>query len=501
MKRLLCLFLCFLLLLPLGALGGVGAAEETRPAEVKAEKNPSETGKRPILLVRGMLFAGLTYKAGTPDERNAFSGIKVPEMLGALSKAISGSLLKRDMNVFTDTLVDYARGLMGLMACDKNGQPKYDTTVESYDQSLAHYPDFVASLQGKSAAEMGILQRAVEEYGAENVYYYNYDWRLDPFYHAEKIAALIDTALHDSGQKQIDLACASMGGILTIAYLTKYGADKLHRVLFLSSTWFGTYVAGDVLRGDVRFSGETLYNFLQAMVGSENRGVSFLLRVLHTMRVFRVVDHLASFLVPRIKERVYDTFLRDNFATMPVLWALVQPDVYEDCVNYMFGGKEAEYATLIAMSKEYQKMIAGRNKMLKKQIKNGLEVCVVANYDLPVVPAYVHSDETGDTVLESKFMLGGATVAKFGKTLPESYRPANPVHYSADRMVDLSKAFLPESTWAIKGAPHVASDYGTDYNEFVFWLLRKKTQPKVDDSPQYPQFMRSSNAMELVPLK
>ncbi len=501
MKKVLCVCLCFLLLLPCGALAGAASGEKVQTVK-QADQTVPKSGKRPFLLIRGMLFAGLTYKAGTAEERNAFAGIKVPEMLSALGKAIGGSLLKQDLNVFTDTLVDYARDLMGLMACDKNGQPKYDTTVETYDQSLAHYPAFVASLQsGKSPRELGILQKAVEEYGAENVYYYNYDWRLDPFYHAEKIAELIDTALRDSGQKQIDLACASMGGILTIAYLTKYGADKLHRVLFLSSTFFGTYVTGDVLQGNVRFTGETLYNFLQAMVGSENRAVSVLLRVLHIMRVFRVVDFLAARLIPKIKDRVYDTFMRDNFATMPVLWALVQPDAYDNCISYMFGGKEAEYAKLIALTKEYQKMIAGRNKMLRKQIKNGLEVCVVANYDLPVVPAYAHSSEQGDTVLESKFMLGGATVAKFGQTLPESYSPANPTHLSADRMVDLSKAFLPESTWAIKGAPHVACDYGTDYNEFVFWLLRKTTQPTVDDSMQYPQFMRSSNALELVPLK
>ncbi len=495
MKKILCVVLCLVMLLPCASMFGVGA-EQTQTVQTQ-----TEGGKRPFLLIRGMLFAGLTYKAGTPEERNAFAGIKVTELLGALGKAVSGGIWKRDINVFTDTLVDYARGLMGLMACDKNGQPKYDTSVETYDQSLAHYPEFLASLKGECSREIGILQRAVEEYGAENVYYYNYDWRLDPFYHAEKIEALIETALKDSGQTQIDLACASMGGILTIAYLTKYGADKLHRVLFLSSTFFGTYVTGDVLRGDVRFTGETLYNFLQAMVGSENRAVSFLLRVLHTMRVFRAVDRLADFLVPRIKDRVYDTFMRDTFGTMPIIWALVQPEVYDDCIAYMFGGKEEEYANLIALTKLYQEMIAGRNKMLRKQIKKGLEVCVVANYDLPVVPAYAHSSEQGDTVLESKWMLGGATVARFGETLPETYKPANPSRLSADRMVDLSKAFLPESTWAIKGAPHVSCDYGTDYNEFVFWLLRKKTQPTVSDSNQYPQFMRSSFAQELVPLR
>ncbi|MBQ7597988.1 MAG: hypothetical protein IJU56_05360 [Clostridia bacterium] len=499
MKRVLCLILCAAMLLPGVSIAGAGAAAETRTAA--AQPQPAK-GERPypFLLIRGMLFNGLTYKAGTDEERNAFGGIQVPAMLQAIGKAIGGALLKRDMNVFTDTLVDYARDLMGLMACDKNGEPKYDTTVKTYDHALSCYPELLAEIDGYDEREYGILKRAVEEYGAENVYYYNYDWRLDPFVHAQKIAALIDTALRETGKTKIDLACASMGGILTIAYLTKYGADKLHRVLFLSSTFCGTYVTGDVLRGEVRFTGETVYNFLSAMT-AENRSVAVLLRSLHTMGVFRLIDALASFLVPRIKDRVYDTFMRDTFATMPVIWALVQPSVYDACVAYMFGGKEAEYARIIELSKQYQEMIAARNKMLRKMAKKGLEICVVANYDLPVVPAYAHSDASGDTVLESRWMLGGATVAPFGKTLPDSYRPANPVRLSADRMVDLSKVLFPESTWAIKGAPHVACDYGSDYNEFVFWLLRKATQPTVDDSAQYPQFMRSSNRQELIPLK
>ena len=495
MKKLLSLLLCVLLLLPCGVLGGVGAAESRKAVFAEKDAEPL-----PFLLIRGMQFTGLTYKAGTDEERNAFGGINALDLVQTLGKAVAGGLMHRDINVFTDTLVDYADDLLGLMACDANGQSKYDVSVESYDHAVSQYPELWGAISS-GVRELGILKRAVEEYGADNVYYYNYDWRLDPFMHAEKIEALIQTALRETGKSQINLCCASMGGILTMAYLSKYGPDKLHRVLFLSSTFFGTYVTGDVLRGEVRFTGESLYNFLQAMVGSENKGLSILFRVMNAMRVFRLVDYLAEYLVPRIKDRVYDTFLRDTFGTMPTVWALVQPGLCDDCIDYMFSGREKEYAGIIRLAKQYKEMNAARTKMLRKCMKRGLEVCVVANYDLPVVPAYAHSNAQGDTVLESKWMLGGAKVAEFGKTLPDNYAPKTPGRLSADRMVDLSTVFLPESTWAIKGAPHVSSDYGTDYSEFVFWLMRAKKQPTVSDSPQYPQFMRSSFQQELIPLK
>ncbi len=131
MKKILCVLLSVMLLLPTVAVFGAGKSESAPAAQIQTESGE----KRPFLLVRGMLFAGLTYKAGTDEARNAFSGINAFQLLKALGKAVSGGLWKRDINVFTDTLVDYARDLMGLMACDKNGQPKYDTTVETYEQS------------------------------------------------------------------------------------------------------------------------------------------------------------------------------------------------------------------------------------------------------------------------------------------------------------------------------------------------------------------------------
>ena len=489
MKKILCLFLAFVFafcMLPVAAAGESGGSGS-------AEADTS----LPFLLIRGMDFTGLTYLRGTVDERNVFGGVNAGKLISTVLKGVGGSLIHRDPNVFADTAIAYAREIMGLMACDENGKSKYDVSVEQYTSALSNYPDLLKEIDETGTRELGILKRAVEEYGAQNVYYYNYDWRLDPFEHADKIAELIDTALRETGKSKIRLACASMGGILTVAYLTKYGASKLERVLFLSSTFYGTYVTSDLFRGEVKFRGEGIYQFLQAMVAHDKPVVSLLFKGLRAMGLFRLVEKIADWLVPQIKERAYDSFMRDTFGTMPSLWALVLPEYYDACIQYMFAGKEETYAGIINLSKQYQEMVKNRDSMLKSMMANGLKVAVVASYDLPVVPAYEHADTQGDTVLESSRMLGGAVVSPLGETLPDSYAPADPVRLSPDRMVDLSPVLLPESTWAIRGAPHVASDYGTDYSDFVFWLLAVDRQPTVTMNPRYPQFMQSSYALEL----
>jgi hypothetical protein len=94
-------------------------------------------------------------------------------------------------------------------------------------------------------------------------------------------------------------------------------------------------------------------------------------------------------------------------------------------------------------------------------------------------------------------MSGYATVANYGKTLGDDYVPANPKYLSPDRVVDLSTAILPEYTYIIKGAPHVAGNYGTDYSDFLVWLLSYDGEFYAGASEKYPQFMLSGDDQSL----
>ena len=449
----------------------------------------------PVVIVRGMNFGGLIFEAGTPQEEDVFKGVDAKELVSVLFKGIWHGLLHWKVSAFTSDVVDYVTDIIGRMACDENGDSVYDVSVPQYEHALSWYPEFVADLGGHN--EDGLLKRAVELYGANNVYYYNYDFRLDPFMHAERINTLINNALEETGKKQVDVVSASMGGILMVSYLYRYGCDKIHRNIFTSSTFNGTYVTSDLLQGKVKVTAEGLEAFLRQTVGTDDQKLNGLLNFAHYAGLFKAVEKLATWFVKKAKTQVYDDFLRDTFGTMPILWALVQNEDFDACLKFMFEGREEKYAGLIQKANAYHKMNLQKEAMLRKCMADGMELCIAASYDRALIPVYERANVHSDSVLETPLMLGNATVALRGETLPKDYVPGDARYLSPDRVIDMSPAMFPEYTWAIKGAPHVFCNYGTDCNEFIFWLVNQETQPTVTTSERYPQYMLSSGDEEL----
>ena len=182
---------------------------------------------------------------------------------------------------------------------------------------------------------------------------------------------------------------------------------------------------------------------------------------------------------------------------MPALWGLVQAEDYEPAIEYVFGGRTQENAAFLARTDKLQKMMHDKTALIEEMIENGVKVAVVAHYDIPVIPLYENADFNGDNILETYQMSGYATVAPYGKTLGDDYVASNPKYLSPDRVVDLSTALFPEYTYIIKGAYHVAGSYGTDYSDFIIWLLTSEGEFYAGVNERYPQFMVSGEDQSL----
>lgn len=458
-----------------------------------AEDNTSSAyDGTPVIMIRGMDFEGLYVDEGTENERNCFKGIDAGQLIGTIFKALFKGIFTNSTEKGVQVLADYFNDVMGAMACNPDGSSKYNVGVHEYPLSLANYPDFVKSLGGNN--EVGFMKTAVEKYGAENVYYFNYDWRIDPYINAERLDKLIDRAISDSGKDKVNLVCCSMGGIEATSYIYKYGYSKLNKVLFVSSTFCGTHVTSDLLQGKVVINADNLYNYANQMFGQSNKALSVLLNVLYKTKILNGLVNGVNKLVPKLIDPVYKLFLRDTYGSMPTVWALVLPEDYDNAVKYMFGGEEDKYAGIIELSKQYQEMQAKRNEMLLQAQEDGVYIAVIAGYDRAVTPLYTGGGGTGDNILEADRMLGGATIAPLGTTLGEDYTGER---VSPDNIVDLSGVIFPETTWALKGCPHVPLNSGSDCSEFIFTILEYDGRFTVDTDARYPQFIKSSSAMNL----
>ena len=291
-----------------------------------------------------------------------------------------------------------------------------------------------------------------------------------------------------------------MGGIMTVAYLTKYGYSKVDRCVFMSSTFCGAQVASDVLTGKIELKADTMYNYFSGLLADatgSNAAVAAFMKTLNSVGAFKLLQKVTDYIVDNYKDEVYERVLIPDFAYMPVLWGLVQPQDYNNAVDFVFGDSAAEHKDFLAYGERLQKMMANRTALIENMIRDGVKVAIISHYDKPMAPLYESADFTGDGVLETYEMSGYATVAKYGETLGDDYVPAKAEYLSPDRCVDLSTALFPKYTYIIKGAPHVSASYGTDYSNFFLWLATCDGDFYAGVNEDYPQFMLSGTDQHL----
>lgn len=463
---------------------------------VYATDNDAETidPEYPLVVCRGMDFDGLTTDLGLETEHNSLKAIEVGDIVSTLAKCIVNAAKEGSIDGIMPPLMDYLDYVMGELACDENGESVYNTTMKSYPLAIENYPDYLAEHSVAAPMEHGMVMGGAERYGADKVYYYAYDWRFSPLDTCDGLNEMIELAKAEHKTDKVNLVCASMGGAVVDAYIYEYGSESLNKCIFDGTVFCGTYVVSDLFQGKVLITGTGLEYFLYDKMGDNN----FLVKLLSSSGILDSVAELAMKFVDRYKDYVYDNFLIDTFVTMPGLWAVVLPDEFEACVEYLFPTDEdkAKYAKIIEHGEDLNDMMTGMDDLLLSLPEKGVEVAVFAGYHASPVPVYERAATHGDNVLESSLMLGRAKVANLGETLGYEGEMVSP-----DNMVDLSTCLFPEYTWAFKDMPHVSCGYGSEVADFLFWLIEFDGQPTVTSNPDYPQFMISSAEERLIPFE
>ncbi len=445
----------------------------------------------PVIIVRGMDFNGLYYDYGTDNQRPAIN-VDVTEIIGYVFKALAAGIFTFSLDNVMDVVIECAYSIFSGLAIDGNGESVHNIGLPKYPLSADNYPEF----SEVTDSELGMVRRCVETFENGHTYYVNYDWRLDPFVIADEINEAVETAVEATGHQKVNIVCCSMGGLMTMAYLTEYGYSRVNRCLFMSSTFCGGQVASDLFSGGLDIDPDNLYNVIQNAIG-DKKALNFIIKELYEFGAFDALTKISDYITENYEDEVFEDVINPLFSHMLSFWGLIQPEDYEVAINYVFGDSLEENAEFIKKTDRIQAMMAGRNNLLYEMLDNGVEIAVVAHYDTPVVPVYENADFNGDGVLETYEMSGYATVAKYGETLGDDYVAENPEYLSPDRVVDLSTAILPEYTYIIKGAPHVSGSYGTEYSDFLIWLLTYDGEFYAGASERYPQFMVSGDDQSL----
>ena len=414
----------------------------------------------------------------------------------------------RKDNIY-DRLIEYPASsqnheLFLTLGCDENGLPAFNVSHVSYNDSMANHPELY---ENAASSEFAVVKTAVELVGADHVYCYNYDWRLDPVDNSKNMHAFIQNVISETGHEKVKLIPISMGGLQTLTYFNEYSSDLVDTAVFLSSAHNGLLFVGNLFAGDFVLDQYDFFSWLKTLkTGNDSvdtalfKVFDFLANTKLLVIPFRLINRLGK----TLNNLAVDRILSSTFATMPGMWAFVREDTYETAKQLLLSDATE---TFVEKADYFQYNIRRKSTEILNAAKaNGTKLTFLSHYDKGVVPVTSDACVHGDALIETVCTSGGATIANYGETLGEDYIQKNECcgksHLSADGVIDASTCDFPDYTWFIKGVNHVGFNKGSKMHDLLKWLLSSDEQLTVFDNSEYPQFLQSDVAgMTLTPVQ
>ncbi len=471
MKKLLSIFLALVMLFCMSL-----------PVTAVTDDGAESYDGYPLVVVRGIDFGGFYLEDKSPAIR-----FELKDVFTFVKEYFNGLVIERNEDAFLDSALNLAAEIFDPIAIDKAGNSVHDVYFDKYEKSMANYIEEIHLMD--DIGETGIIKTAVDKIGAENVYYFTYDWRKSAKEIAGNLNSFVENVLEQAQTDKVNIVAVSMGGMVSSAYLYWHGADKINNLVYVSSAHNGTYGPGDAFNGDIYFDSDVIYGRLRKSFSGKIISC-FFLELFDKIGVFDAITSVANRIVEENPQALNNGTLRNNFGTLLGLWAMCPDDVFESGVEFLYGGYEDEYPVIIEKLNETKEFIFSTEEIIDGAIESGVNVSFISNYNTPLAPYFKHSNLQGDGVLETKLTSNFATVADYGEKLSEEQLSSAEAEYvSPDGIIDATTALYRNTTWFVKDAEHVAAKHGSDYADFLMWLILSDGQPTVKINPQYPQFM------------
>ena len=477
-KRIISVFLS--LILSLCCVFPVLAAGETTP-----------TVDAPLVIVNGFAAAPLYLYPELPDAEQVFapSGKTILQGVSHLFIPLLRLAFTGDWSRFADEVDPHLLGIFTPLLCDADGNSISDVGVRDFSQSADHYPDFYLM---DTRDEHGFVHTAIDTLGGENVYFFAYDWRLDPMDHADALYAFIQNVKAQTGKDKVRLAACSMGGAVTMAYLSKYGPEDIVTLLMENTAFQGISFVGQLFCGDYEADLDSMVDYLFQFVNLPQRAKQIAANLVRRSLLAKGLMRFLLQVSDHNGERIARDIMYPIFGNMPGMWVFVTDAQFEAAKqNALDAEKNAE---LIRKLDDYHYNVqVHAQQILQNTIDAGCRVFILANYGQRGVPVSTARLNCNDYLIDTSLSSGGAVCAKVGETLPPDYTQqvdCGHDHISPDRVIDASTCMFPEITWFVRDMGHLDYPYGTESAEFLMWFVCADQQYTVHNQTRYPQFLQ-----------
>ena len=450
--------------------------------------------KTPVVVIPGVLNTPIIRENGEqvllPDFSN-LSQEQIEELINTL-KYILKLQDSKDYSGATTKLIDLLYEYLDGAACNADGTSKYPTHV------IKNYNNYNTDSRANES-----IGREVSKYiGKENVYVFTYDWRGEIINIVDnELAPFIEKIKADTGAKQVKIACVSMGGAVTSAYLNRYGdRNDVKKVVFVSSAAKGVEFVNSLLEKDITVVREAVGPYFKAFLEQPIP--------IAATAISGYLKQIIGGLLDSQLDRIWNEFLQPYALKFPAVWELAEHTKSMD-------QKLEEYnvhPTLKQKVKAYYDIQDNYNKTLDKLQKKGVEICFTSNYNLVGVPVTSKAMVTNtDFLIATRQTSNGAIAADLFKTLGDNYQqkvPGDKNYVSEDNIIDASTCYSPDKTWFIKNLVHAIITDGDQHSKIVAWLT-VNNDTTIETDEKYPQFLEytkvkdenGNESYQLVPVK
>lgn len=432
----------------------------------------------PIVYVTGFAMTDLVANPGTEEEYNVF----MPEtsaIVSAVARLIVPTVMLRitgDYEGFAGSLSKILNDTMKDVACDDNGDPLNETV------------------------DVKFRVDPTSEHGYRCDNRFNYDWREDVFEIAAELNEYIEKTKELTRHDKVVLKGESMGGAVIMTYLKQYGYGSVDTVIMQSSAFNGINLVGGLFTGDLNIKTKSVMNYIGNFIEGSDPVTAFYRCIFYALSRFLLSPVCGELdtVFARGKDVLYEDCLRDLFGNLTGIWTFVPNEYYEQAKEYMLD--EVENATLIKKLDAYHYGVMDSTKeILNEAMNHGMKLAIISNYGKAAVPVLKNDAYQSDFLIDTARTSLGATCADFGATLPEGYTQCvadGHNHISCDNAIDASTCIYPEYTWFIKDMMHTW--YTPGYYDFTWWLAQHGSQPTVNESDDFPQFLYNDQVNKII---
>ena len=443
-----------------------------------------ECGILPVVYVQG--FGDGIYidpESDNPTPIYPPSGSDILKAVPDLILAIFGVAIGNEP-MFGKFAVRAANKLLEKIACDENGKPVYNSSIDPMSEPVFDYH-----------------QNVTDDF-EERSYHFRYDWRLSPLDNAADLKVYIEKVKALTGHDKIAIVCHSQGNTVVASYLKLYGNKDIAKIAFLSPAFQGISILGSLYRkeADLSDKADQLKYFVESVMPA-GTGTDVVSVLLGALNFTGFTDGLLNFLQRYLSSQfdlVFDECLKPAFGNLAGTWSFVPDEYFNDAVEVMFGGRK-DAPVLEKILYYHDNVQVKLTDIIQETMNSGTDIIICAGYNISSIPVSLTPANHSDFLIDTKYMSIGATCAPLGETLGNNYVQAvecSHNHVSADLQIDASTSAFPEKTWFFKGMNHNVFPAG--YLRFLNEFLAAEETVTIHTFEEYPQFLAIDGNENLV---